>query len=389
MSKQNIYPGPSTSAAIPGGKTIQSRLASTPNKPIIPPPQPTCILKSLTYTNLPPKSLHNEVEKQSAVNVHSSNMSEEALQLVQFCNHCTFGFGSVQNISDSSNNELSAINSPDAHQEIPNSTTPKTVTKNSQDDSNKQDQSIDLCQNSFFNEDDEELSYPFITVPIGDQNMALSRLNSNNFKIEPGPPKELIVTKYKLHGQPGICRSCRSLDEAVRPVVYDWNAWWDAEHVICMMNEESYMNYVECSVEEDIQKILMKNSRHTHNSEKKTAKKKVDSSYLMPIKTVHDLSAVQSAESSPNESPRTNNVGKNGNKSYAPNWMKKMKQNTTDIKTCTRKGINAHTNDVITPKKVVDVCKSLKFIVSIKFQKLMTERQKKKYCNEGGKHVPA
>lgn len=237
------------------------------------------------------------------------------------------------------------------------------------------------CNQTLFRQEKDEAHYPFI-VPPTSGDIALSQLNDASYQCHPGPPKELIITKCKPQSSRGeLCKTCREMDQAVRPVVYDWNGWWEAEHVLCMMNEESHANYVECRSEEDIRSILAKNSRRIRKNLKSPGKP-LDSSYITPTKNPM-----------PTLTPLSEPAGHSQRGIKRVCGLKKLKmlrQSATsdEMRRSSRKSSSKETTagDPFTKSLVVDACKSLKLIVSIPFRKLITERQMKKYCGEGGKY---
>lgn len=306
----------------------------------------------------------------------NTSMCEEAYQLVQFCNHCTFGL-------DSSNREtVEPCDTPNVScQSMSGLSTPNQGT--SLKPKNRLTLQPMANQTLFCHEETDESHYPFITPLTGEQDVALSQLNDANYQCHPGPPKELIITKCKPKSSKGeLCRTCREMDEAIRPVVYDWNGWWEAEHVLCVMNEESYANYIECRSEEDIRNILARNFRSARKALKSPAKP-LDSSYITPIKNPMPLLTPQS------EPARRSQCGVK--RVYGQSWIKKLKAPRQgialdDVRRSRCKSTGQEMSDPFTKSLVADACKSLKLIVSIPFRKLVTERQMKKYCGEGGKH---
>ena len=361
-------------------------------------------------------------------------MCKEAYQLVQFCNHCSFGMdGTAARQSATTREPTSPIiqqQSPlhhhhhhgHAHGHSAHMTDRSTVSAHEK--SNQQENSIshDLDPNSqqqqqqqqqqhqeecdcLTEAENQKACYPFIVPPTAEWDIPLSQLNSCNGVYQfrgAGPPKELTVTKYRPQSTTvDGCRSYRGgVDEAVRPVVYDWNGWWKAERVLCMMNEESYMHYVECRSEGDIKKILEKSSkkiRRSLNFGAPPSGKALDPTCLTPTKNAR-LGEERGSKESPPPPPPSMRTQCRVKKLYGPSWMKKLKvqrRNTglLAMKTLPPRASPLSTRSlrdkpppptpVTTKSKVVE---SLKLIVSIPFRKLITERQMKKYCGEGGKY---
>lgn len=324
---------------------------------------------------------------------NSSLLCEEAYQLVQFCNHCSEMEN--RNQTDAADMETG---SPDLSCQcdgdglstpISQGTTPLKPNGSAAGPTSNSAAAL-------FCPDEEDPHYPFIVPPTNDRDVSLSQLNHATYHCHLGPPKELTVTKCKPRTSRGgdLCRACREMDEAVRPVVYDWNGWWEAEHVLCTLNEESYTNCVECRSEEDIRGLLSKNSRRIRQALLRPPAKPLDSSYVTPIK--HPIPSVMAAS----EPTRRSQCGpRNGQR-----WRKKLKlqrqssvrdgsgEAPADTRSRARSGgckaasVKDAGDSASTKSLVSDACKSLKLIVSIPFRKLITERQMKKYCGEGGKH---
>ncbi len=353
----NIYP-PSTilPAAVPryvGGQMSPAFTQSSYRQSFhSPPPR---IPKDVNATNS--LETYSEGEK----SLQSQVVSEEALQLVQFCNHCTFGLNPVQKLNSQSAQVEEASKSQ-----------------------NELNQPFNQRSPCIMHDEDENQIYPFIATPVGHQNLSLSQLNNTGFQsATPGPPKELTITKPKLLDKVDTtaCTPQKSLDEAVRPIVYDWNSWWKEKRVVCMMNEESYLNYVECKCKKDIRKILEKNSKRT----KKTLvlSKKKDS---LPAKDGNK--STEMTASSTKSSPVAEHVGykrKMNRPGLLPPSFDFKNTDSFDSKemdVCSSDD-NTHPHS---SSRLADICKNLKLIVSIQFCRLVTERQMKKYCWKGGKH---
>ena len=414
-----IYSGPSTSAlpsviqSSQGGLTRQVLLSSTPPKSLLLPHQqlPRGPRRPLQVNAEQHRTLfgdhHNETEKRKGTDIAAqpvvSNVSDKALQLVQFCNHCTFEIGTVQGVSKCNNQEGSVNGSPNPqlHEALP-AMREKQI-ENSLSRQNPGSQLVGLSRSypcTF--QDAEEAIYPFIAPPNACNNVTLSQLNGNLYNPQPGPPKELMVTKCVLPKRTDLCRSCRSLDKAVQPVLYNWNSWWEAEHVHCVMNEESYMNCVECRCEEDIKDLLGKESRSNRNNSGELVtprKNEADPSFPSPNKfrkhtTMITSASTSHAEQNPIQTTKdTPEAQKCESRGFSPLWLSKLKSpksrsSPSDTKDSNQWNIKVKSQhgDIFTKIKVVDAYKSLKLIVSIPFRRLVTERQLKKYCGEGGKH---
>lgn len=418
LSKQKhmVYPSHSTSVspmATPTSHTKQTMgylLASTPvgKRPMLSPQLATHTPnRRLSNNNLAPSSAvcvqergyvkkRGEVSsspgipqtpRRSGDNSKNNSLCEEAYQLVQFCNHCTFGLEhSSHRTSSKDPGYQTQQNDPHCFATRNESSCERSVKDRMvpQPDHDEADHPSYIFQDNGVGEDSH---YPFITPPSDDRDIALSQLNGNSYQLQPGTPRELNITKCQLQSRTDVCKTCRSLDEAIRPVVYSWNGWWEVEHVLCMMNDESYMNYIECKSEEDITKILGKNSKRIRKSLNFAAapSKHTSSDYLTP----------SSATASMSKPPRSDQRGVK--RMYGHSWMRKFKAQrqsntcTPDVKnpTCKSSSKEAESSgDPFSRSRVVDACRSLKLIVSIPFRKLITERQLKKYCGEGGKHIP-
>ena len=307
----------------------------------------------------------------------NGSMCDEAYQLVQFCNHCTLGL-------DSSNTSVD-MQSPDVscHSTLNGYSTPNQLGTPMKPRATPLPTGPGMNDiQTLFSPEQEDRHYPFMVPPTSERDAVLSQLNDAGYQWHPGPPKELVITKCKPQDSTSeLCRTCTEMEEAIRPVVYNWNSWWEAENIVCMMNEELYTNYVECRSEEDMQRILGKSTRRIRKVLKTSASGKTpDASYVTPTKNPVPVSGPVS------EPVRRGSHGRL-KRGCGQNWMKKYKaQRTLTIGSSCGKPSLKEPGDPCGKSLVVDACKSLKLIVSIPFRKLITERQLKKYCGEGGKH---
>lgn len=334
----------------------------------------------------------------------TNTMCEEAYQLVQFCNHCTFGLDGVPGNSKNPKELVSTVpvpvdqTPPTGHGHLlppRHQSTPASCEKFNSRNKTVSRTSI-FGQSSLCERQDEteykNLHYPFITPPNGERDIPLSQLNSGWYQLQPGPPKELRITRCRTpKRQSEISKSCRDLDEAVRPVMYDWNGWWEAERVLCMMNEESYLNYVECQSKEDTRKTPRKNSSKLTKKSTTTTTSfgKEDPSFLTPTNKTGNKTGTPTSRT-----PRSTKF--EIKLSYGQSLVRKLRvQRHRDAAPSAKhsggkvscSGQCSDPSDPSTRRKVVEACRSLKLIVSIPFRKLVTERQMKKYCGEtGGKH---
>lgn len=168
-----------------------------------------------------------------------------------------------------------------------------------------------------------------------------------------------------------------SFDSAVRPVVYDWNGWWEAEHVLCLMNEESYMNYIECRSEDTIKKIMEKKRQPHH----------------------HDKTMLTTM--TPKRWQRKSCSHFGYRRGSGQNWVRRLKirrpitpsPSPPPSPPCTPQEKQLSVNHTPTGEnhpdneaRVATEEENLKLIVSIPFRQLITDRQMKKYCTAGAKH---
>ena len=343
----------------------------------------------------------------------NGSMCDEAYQLIQFCNHCSLGLdhGTKRSFERTATLDQSGTrDSPafaNSNQSTPQRPSCRSInrTVSSCDHTYSHTPHHHLCQDEPRPEK-EDPHYPFIVPPTGDRDMPLSQLNHASYHCHLGPPRELTVTKCRpQRTKSELCRTCRDMDQAVRPVVYDWNGWWEAEHVLCAMNEESYANYVECRSREDIGRALDKShprrvrkilkpsstiaSTTTSSPTAVTPGKGIESSYVTPIKNPEPLV--------PLSEPVRRVGGEGTRRGCGQGWMRRLKVGASSSSSSSSSSSNNNAKSLSQGKEasegappprrlVADACKSLKLIVSIPFRKLITERQMKKYCVEGGKH---
>lgn len=430
--------------------SFRSRVATPPTPTLFPhtPPISSASQEGATLANLQCDSskFHNKQHlSQSGASPLLPHVSEEAMQLIQFCNHCSFELGpTANNCGGNLKNELEQRSA----QKEPNisSSDKKHFLETSGHGFSCSGQSDIYSSPSppMFQdmEEDDNKYYPFITRPTGDHNLALSQINGGTYHTEPGPPQELVIKKCPRgrKTKSSLCRSCKTLDDAIRPVVYDWNAWWEKEYIHCALNEEALINSVECQCEdEDCSENIPKESPQRASKTLTTAsaiKKKLTPSFLTPMKdgkwaspssVVHSRQSsfltpikdgmwaspspvVQSRQSSfltpikdrwdspsPFSQSRQCQGGKTSSKILnrrdhkgGRDEAKKRSPDQQDASPEVRIPPNFPANNgdkrMSTRKKVVSVCTNLRLIISIPFRKLITERQLKKYCGEGGKH---
>ena len=329
-----------------------------------------------TSTNLQsPRSSCIHLQSPSPRAPPSNGMCNEAYQLMQFCNHCN-GIGAMDVAKTPTqepaspavqclHREKSLLDcSQDTHrvpsqESINKSVLDPKLAELLDENSHHHQQQIEDSQGASY--------YPFIAPPTGNRNVSLSQLNNrkNGCKLDPGPPKELNVTKCKpkIKGESTIEQRA-SFDSAVRPVVYDWNGWWEAEHVLCMMNEESYMNYIECQSEDNIKQVLEERKQaHTDKPATMTPdrwqrrscshfgfRRGSGQNWVRRLKIRKPISPMPLPEKSKSSKPK--HVGRHCEE--FPSWEVKDK--------------------------------NLKLIVSIPFRQLITDRQMKKYCVAGAKY---
>lgn len=303
------------------------------------------------------------------------NVSEEAMQLIQFCNHCSIDIGPAVHGS--------------ALQKEPGLSSSEQGT--SSDHYSYGRSNICSCTNAFQDlEDEGNKHYPFITRPTGDNNLALSQINSGTYFTEPGPPRELVVKKYPQgsKNKSSLYRSCVSLDDAIRPVVYDWNAWWEKEHIQCALSNETLL---ECRYDGNSNNKI---SEEGPQSSRKTltpvsTRKMLNSTFLAP-KDSKWVSLLPSAQSKECQQGKTSGKSPNRKSKKGKGQPDKQYPDQPGISPLMRTPPNSpvdHRDKMTsTRKKVVRVCANLRLIISIPFRKLITERQLKKYCGEGGKY---
>ncbi len=331
-----------------------------------------------------PRSTCSSMQSSSPRTPTSNSMCNEAFQLMQFCNHCNFNSG--MDASKGGVKRLRELASPAAQSQAPlqreNSLSEHSQGNNGTSSQEILDKSpLDpklaelLHENSHHHQQQVEESqgssyYPFITPPTGNRNISLFQLNSNgNYQLDPGPPKELKITKANPKSRGDPVKQHTSFDSAVRPVVYDWNGWWEAEHVLCMMNEESYVNYIECKSEETIKKILEK-KRQAHSNNNK---------------------AMLTTTMSPDRWQRRSCSHFGFRRGSGQNWVRRMKIRKPISPTPPSPPPPPPPREKLNHKSAGRYCieppnRDLKLIVSIPFRQLITDRQMKKYCVAGAKH---
>lgn len=314
----------------------------------------------------------------------SPHVSEEAMQLIQFCNHCSFEVSPTANrCGRNSKNELVHRSAPQNEPGFSSSDQQQTPGHHF---SCSPHSNICSCINNpsmptFQDIEDDNRYYPFITRPTGDHNLPLSQINSGSYYTEPGPPRELTIKKCPRGRKTNssLCKGCKSLDDAIRPVVYDWNAWWEKEYIQCALNEESQINSVECWSDDIYNNKIPEGKRTIKTPTTASNRKKLNPSFLTPImdgKLVSQSPIVQSKQCQGGKiSIKTQNE-RDGKKGKGEDGKKGKGE----------AGIQNGDRSMSARKKMVSVCINLRLIVSIPFKKLITERQLKKYCGEGGKH---
>ena len=306
-----------------------------------------------------------------------NGMCSEAYQLMQFCSHCNIGMdgrksGERKRLQremasplhsqplllqrEKSLSELNQATSRVSSRERVDSVDPK-LAELLRENSHHHQQQVEEMQGSSY--------YPFLAPPTGHRNVSLSQLNTDsNYQLDPGPPKELTVTKCNPRARGDIVRHPTSFDSAVRPVVYDWNGWWEAEHVLCMMNEESFMNYIECRSESTIKDILEQ-------------KKQPRSNGAMP------------RAMSPERCQRRSCSHFGFRRGSGQNWVRRLKIRKPKTpspppppppreKAKKHKSTIGHHRDLPVG--------NMKLVVSIPFRQLITDRQMKKYGVSGAKY---
>ena len=302
------------------------------------------------------------------------HVSEEAMQLIRFCNHCSFELLGHSNSSDRNQGSTVNLDSSKDVKSIKGIIGRKKLTGKS-NDINKSSSSASLPAPC---EETDDKHYPFITEPKGDCNLTLAKLNDGGYHTEPGPPRELLVKKCPRGRRNGSLRkSCASLESAIRPVTTDWNSWWEREYIICILNDDAFINSVECYIDENAPKEDCSRSTKKHRP-----KKKLRSSFLTPIKDSKlgpltnshikvEKGKITTLTPAKKDAGSTKNDNDSNGKSSTVSKAKTPKKCPTESQS--------------TRTKVAGICKNVHLIISIPFHKLITERQFKKYYGEGGK----
>ena len=305
--------------------------------------------------------------------------SEETIQLIQFCNHCSFELGPTTHIS--------------ALQNEPH-LSPSDQCTSGQNFACIAQSNICNCTNTVHDaEDDDNRYYPFITKPSGDHNLALSQINnSGSFYIEPGSPRELIIKKYP-RGRRMKSSLSMSLDNAIRPVVDDWNAWWKKEYIQCSLSDEALISSIECPCDDNTNNTISKEGpQRSRNTLTQVSTSKIsnpsfltltkDGNWISPLPGTQNKECREGKTSinTPNKKESIKGKGK------ADKWYHDHQDISPEVTTLTNCPVNQRDKIMSTRNKVIRVYTSLCLIVSIPFRKLITERQLKKYCGEGGKY---
>ena len=322
-------------------------------------------------------------QRQNNVSPSLSHVSEEAMQLIQFCNHCTVDVGMTANNGSGKSKNGQAQNSA-----LQNLSSSEQRVSGKSSLSNVEPNTC-ICYNhykSFLFQGKKEVDscYPFITNSTGDQNLTLSQINSGVYFTEPGTPRELIIKKYPLcKKKKSSCgRIDNCLDAAIKPFLYDSNFWWKKEYTYYDLNEDIPFNCVRPQCDKDTGKIS--------ESDSQRIRKTVTPSSI----TEKDiLSLPATVEGDEQISSSNNNITK---KSLRGKGMNKRKSHKGKIKAdscpdqhCASLDIEipscSKVKRIPTPTKFIEVCMNLCLIVSIPFRKLITDRQLKKYCEFGRK----
>ena len=312
------------------------------------------------------------------------HVSKEAMQLIQFCNHCSF--------------ELS-VHSPERSKLKGQLSTPrdgKLLQFGSSSDGFEcsiQDGELedvyraiglisslpDMCE-----EEVDNKYYPFITEPREDCNLTLAKLNGGGYHCEPGAPRELFVKKC-LRGKRmnGILRkNSASLENAIRPVKSDWNSWWEKEYLMCLMNDDLSLHSVDnkdSSFKEGCSYSLKK-------ARWSSSRKKLPFCNTAVKSTKSNASPTQDKDSSSSLDLHRPQEEEDGDRSIKSQNDKRsgcegdpLREKITDLR------------EKLTRKKMASFYANFCLVISVPLCKLITVRQLKKCCKEedmskGGKH---
>jgi hypothetical protein len=302
---------------------------------------------------------------------------EEAYQVVRFGggnNQCFFG------LEDDALHDLAEPNSyKNDNSTVPNqSTDSPRVEASKQNTTSQQNLStsrppVNPWKDSY---------YPFISPPTKRSDIALAQLNGYNPWLDPGQPPELTITRCNPKPRTAAGRQVKVMDNAVRPIVHDWNEQWELEEIICVLNDEAFMYCTEFREEE----------KEEEEEEEEVGIAQTDTqeneSPLVITPASPDEPVVRVVKQ-PATTPKKRRLYRARGRrchSSTKKWQNQRRRALSNLKQSTTKKVSRIIKKIKVPEEesVQEVCQEL--VVSIPFQKLMTERQKKKYCDNGGKY---
>ncbi len=306
-----------------------------------------------SFTRVPKPNDTSETPTKFNQNEQIPLVSEEALQLIQFCNHCSF--------------ELS-VHSPESN----------TLSQKDENGHNKAMESSEQIEDIFpmvslsspsvlCEEELDNTYYPFITEPRGDCNVTLAKLNGGGYRTEPGAPRELHIKKClrgkRMNGT--LRKNSASLENAIRPVTATWNSWWEREYTLLLMNDDMATG---CYTENQSREISVDHS--TRKPYWHSARRKLQYPVLVPAKP------------SRLEHP---SVMKSGSGKITCEALNKSEDKKSPQKCL------IDLREKLTRKKMASIYANLRLIISIPFHKIIIQRKvgrnyKEGKREEGGKH---
>ena len=336
---------------------------------------------------------HNPCERQAADSAKSSTEpvydNDEVSHAVQFNSDdpCFFGLGEgiLHDLA-----VADAQNDPTINTTLSQSaadTPPATEEKASQKTSSSLISSLKSSYPSEYQWKD--CYYPFINPPTEESDVALAQLNGYHAWLDPGPPPELTITKCKPKQKTAASKEVKIMDDAVRPIIHDWNAHWEMDEVICVLNEEAFMNCTEFWGEDDINEVIA-DSQEDRKSREQSVDVVSPSSNIMMTPAISDVmttNVVKRPFSSAAGRRRPYRVRRGY--SSARKWRLQRHGFPYGIKKSSgrKPSSKIRKSSLSTTNKAPPVEEEPEeMIVSIPFYKLVTERQKKKYCASGGKY---
>lgn len=308
---------------------------------------------------------HQGLERAGTDSPKEGGMCDEAYQLVQFCNHCSFsGLEDGRQLQPSS----PAVVYPSHQNEVSSAKNqpPRKKVASHMDDI----ETFLTGETAFAMETGQDAYYPFINPPTEDSDVALAKLNGfHDYCLNPGPPSELTITKCKPKPK-HMSRMCMELDKAIQPFVQDWNAIWVAERILRMINDDCLMNFIQHQTGEDIKKFLARRKICKSLNVVTTSKEAAEDA---SSKTVG--SSTKSAIEKP-----AGDTPKRPKRNYSSARKLELRESTSSPTVKKFKNTSAKT----VMQTSAEEKNNLSLTVSIPFRKLITERQMKKYCGQQG-----